>query len=162
MKLISLFKIVLIIILLLVFFQDIKYRRVHILLFLLLGLIGLLLCILIGLCVSLDLLFSFLFIISTMASLWLYLSIIHKNIVNLTKGFIGEGDILFFVVIIPLFSFERYVFFFIMGLFLSVIIHLLFSKNKQQTIPLAGYLSIMLTIFLIFELVTGKKILQNI
>jgi len=71
---------------------------------------------------------------------------------------LGLGDILFFIVIIPLFSTFNYILYFISGLIVSIIIHGIVSFfNKEKLIPLAGYLSVYLILFLTFIYLTDKN-----
>lgn len=62
---------------------------------------------------------------------------------------LGLGDVLFFVVIIPLFSTYHYVLFLSASFIGSLVIHLAINIIKpQKTIPLAGYQALMLSIYL--------------
>lgn len=159
---VTLLKILLIIILAFIFVQDLRYRVIHVLLPISLGIVGYILLKQSGNTIY-DLLPSFLFVSITVLGLWMYLSIKNRSLVNPLKSAIGIGDILFFVMIIPLFSFVNYIYFYIIGLLLSALIHILFSKrSKDNTIPLAGYLSTYLIILYTFEIITQSNILYYI
>ncbi|WP_428741584.1 hypothetical protein [Tenacibaculum sp.] len=85
--------------------------------------------------------------------LWAYMYLKGKKV---TEDFflgIAIGDIVFLVVIIPLFSFANYAVFYIVGMCFSLILHIIVQKRKldeRKTVPLAGYLSffLMITLFL--------------
>jgi len=90
--------------------------------------------------------------------LFLYASVKSKRIINPIDSSIGLGDIVFFVAIIPLFFSTTYIFFFSTGMLFSIICHLLFTKNKEAHVPLAGYLSIYLILFFIVDFCIGKEL----
>lgn len=59
------------------------------------------------------------------------------------KNAIGIGDILFFVFISCTFSIVSFFILFVFALLFSLILHLVLSnKKEQQTVPLAGYMSL--------------------
>lgn len=59
------------------------------------------------------------------------------------KNSIGIGDILFFVFVCCSFSIVSFIVLFVFALVFSLILHLFFSNKKQeQTVPLAGYMSL--------------------
>lgn len=138
------------IIFLLIFIQDLRYRGVHWVLFpmLLLG------------CVyysfeaisMIQILQNIAFLLVLLSSLTIYLSIKEGKIINITEGYFSWGDILFLIVIIPLFPFHLYMLFFIAGTILTLIFHLLASIiSKQKTLPYAGYMSLIGMGYLFFE-----------
>ncbi|WBX75085.1 hypothetical protein PG911_10490 [Tenacibaculum ovolyticum] len=62
-------------------------------------------------------------------------------------GGVAIGDVIFLVVIIPLFSFINYTIFYVSGMIFSLILHFFvvrFKLDKKETVPLAGYLSVFL------------------
>lgn len=155
-------KILLILILLFIFFQDLKLRAVYWFLFP----IVLALSVWVGLETSNleNMLWSFSFFIFSMGFLTLYLSLKQGKLINITKGFFSWGDILFLLAIIPLFSFHLYLMFFTLGTIGTLLIHaivLLVSKG-DKTIPFAGYMSLLLTSYLIFDTRINDFILQYI
>jgi len=90
--------------------------------------------------------------------LWCYFAIKHRKLIDLTKGFIGWGDILFFIVLCFYFSPLDYIIFYIFSLFSALIFA--FSANiilnKQSfTIPLAGIQAFLFSWFLIGEWYLG-------
>ena len=65
---------------------------------------------------------------------------------------IGLGDVLFFLAITPLFNLKTYILFFIIGMIFSLVIHISVNAiKKQKTVPLAGYLSIILIVLIGLE-----------
>ncbi len=125
-------------------FQDLRDREIHIF-----PLIGIL-CIgsyqaymmpfsAISICVK-----TLLFITFSLGGTYGYLAFKHKAWINPLKNYMGLGDILFFIAIVPLFNFQNYMLFFISGLLFSVLTYLIFKtfRPKVTTIPLAGLLSI--------------------
>ncbi len=140
--------ILLIVLLVILFIQDIKYRLIHVGLLVLLSFITLTYWYVNNFKVSI-LLFNFAFIILNLGSLKLYTIMTKKEKTDDLIYGLGLGDILFFIAIIPLFSTLNYMLFFISGLFISMLTHLLVSiKLKNKLIPLAGYLSIYLICFI--------------
>ena len=63
---------------------------------------------------------------------------------NIFKGTIGLGDILFWGILIFAFSPLNFLLFFISGAMFSLIVHLIFIKAKNKTIPFAGLQSLLL------------------
>jgi hypothetical protein len=82
----------------------------------------------------------------------LYFSIKHRQWINVTKDYLGLGDVLFFLAITPLFAPLQFCSFFIGSLlFILVgagIYHL--SINKLKTIPLAGAMSLCWLLYMAF------------
>lgn len=90
--------------------------------------------------------FNFVFLVVQILAVSLYFSIKNRVWVNITKSYLGIGDILFFVAICPLFSPVHFCFFFIGTLILTLIMALIYQLTikKLKTIPLAGAMSICL------------------
>lgn len=83
------------------------------------------------------------FLIVLLLGLTLYLSLKEQRLVNITDGYFSAGDILFLVAMIPLFTFQWFVIFFTFGTILTLVFHLIASMIKpQKTIPYAGYMAI--------------------
>lgn len=140
--------ILLVVTLVILFIQDIKHRLVHVGLLILLLFITLVYWYINNFEIRL-LLFNFAFIIVNLGSLKLYTIMTKKEKTDDLIYGLGLGDILFFIAITPLFSTLNYILFFISGLFVSMLTHLLVSiKTKNKLIPLAGYLSIYLVCFI--------------
>ncbi len=133
-------------------YQDISYRKIHILLPIVL------MSTLLGLSyynkgfMIKAMLEILMFILLNMAGVILYFSIKNKKLINPLKKYIGLGDILFLIAIIPLFVLQSYMLFFITGMIISLIFYGLFkSKFKYKSIPLAGYLSGYLGVLMIIN-----------
>lgn len=95
-------------------------------------------------------------------SLLVYVGIKQKKINLRLDGFLGLGDILFFVAISPAFASLNFIFFLVIGLLLSLIytpIHLLVFK--QKIIPLAGILGVYYAILFVMEYLSTNISLLN-
>lgn len=146
--LLHLLNILLVLLLVLCIVQDWKYRGIHFLVF----------PILFALTLSINRLqkfdltelgYSLIFIGTNLLVLSIYLSIKNKGFVNIFKNYLGIGDVLFFVAMAPLFSFRNYILFFITGMLISMVFHLLLGRfQKHDNIPLAGYLSIYILVLI--------------
>ncbi|MCB0481103.1 MAG: hypothetical protein KDC83_06700 [Flavobacteriales bacterium] len=92
---------------------------------------------------------------------WLYSSLFllvivstsHSALVLLRganwKSLLGIGDVLFFAAIIPLFSTQLFLIFLSFSFIASLMLHGLFGRlQTQKTVPLAGYQSIVLILYL--------------
>ncbi len=135
-------KVLLITILVIIAYQDIKERLVYWFLFPLLGItVGVLFY-----SNTLPELFLASILINLIIVCFFYLVIILHSFLVLKKSFrqvIGFGDILMFFFLIFTFSSMSFIIIFISAIFFSYIIHLLLKKNfKNKTVPLAGYMSI--------------------
>ena len=148
---IILIKIILLISLLLILYQDIKQRQIWVILLPIFAVTG-----------------SLLFYYSTMTSFFLYSILINLALVgvlilinylfakfilkmSLFKEALGIGDVLFFIAFAMSFPTISFINFFVFSLLFSLVLQMmlkLFSKEKKQitednfnTIPLAGYMS---------------------
>lgn len=138
-------------------FQDSKYRHIH---------IGLPIVVFVASMYInrnsinvLDGLNTLLFIGINFITITVYFSIKKSKIQNPFKQYIGIGDLLFLIAVIPLFSFRNYVLFFISGMIVSLLLYVIFqNKSSQKTIPLAGYLSL----YIIGLMVTNLFLSTNI
>lgn len=130
-------------------FQDVKYRGVHWSVFLLLlasaAIYGS------GLAWQ-DVGFNLLFLAGLMSALTLYLSLKQGCIVNITKGYFSWGDILFLIVLTPLFNWRMYMLVFVFGTMGVLVLHILAHLVKpQKTVPYAGYMAAITGILLFFQ-----------
>ncbi len=144
-------KILLILLLLIIFVQDVKLRAVYWFLFPIL----MVFCLWIGF-ESNDIVnigWSSLFFISSMSFLTLYVSIKQGHLVNISNGYFSLGDMLFLIAIIPLLTFPLYLLFFTTGTLLTLVVHgVVVSISKQnKTIPFAGYMALFLVAYLVFD-----------
>ncbi|WP_299242526.1 hypothetical protein [uncultured Aquimarina sp.] len=148
-------QITLILLLSLVFIQDLKLRAIHILLPIFILIIGLIPYFkneysIIGL------LYSLIFLIITFGGLYLYLSVKNKKLTNPFKKNMGLGDVLFFIAVIPFFSSYNYILFFITGMLFSILGFLVIKLIvKTDLVPLAGLLALYLILLKIGSYISG-------
>jgi len=98
--------------------------------------------------------FNLSFVLIQLFLLVVYMSMKNKKLTNVVNSYIGLGDILFFVVMCMAFSFINFVFVYVIGLMLSLIITLAYRILKievSKEIPLAGILSFMLATLLLLN-----------
>ncbi|WP_298900954.1 general secretion pathway protein [uncultured Psychroserpens sp.] len=135
-------KIILIILFVLIFFQDYKERQVYWFLFPLVGLCSGLLfyqstlpeLFLVSIALNSG------FIIFLLLIVVLYAKLILK--LNVSEAF-GLGDALLFISLIFSFSTVSFLTIFVFALCFSLVTHLILKKrSKLKTVPLAGYLSL--------------------
>ena len=139
-------KIVLLIGMFLIFYQDLKYRVVSIWIYGLTGLCAVLYGII--LVNSLELvnhyLINFLILILYLLSIIGYIFIKTKKINSSIFKYIGSGDLVYFGILIFLFSPIYFLLFVTASLLFSLILHFIlksFSKSYLETVPLAGFMS---------------------
>ena len=98
-----------------------------------------------------DYIASLCFVVLQIAGLYGYLALKKKSIkINLTGEFLGWGDLLFFVAVIPYFSFKEYVILLITGMALSLLAQKIVQIfYRSDSIPLAGWLSIFYGIYML-------------
>jgi hypothetical protein len=129
----------------LIFFQDLKYRKIHFLLpaaiFILSGLLVRENVQTIVIMVA----YNCLFLTLTFGLMFLYVSIKNKSFLNPFKSYFGLGDLLILVGVAPLFLLHQYILFFILSMLFSILLHLgLMRFLKEKTVPLAGYICLLL------------------
>ena len=128
-------------ILVLCFYQDVRFRGIHWFVFplVLMGSIALNWD-------NLNLItmaYNAGFLTVLLLGLTVYLSLKEQRLVNVTDGYFATGDILFLVAMIPLFSVQWYILFFTFGTIATLIFHLIASMVKpQKTVPYAGYMAL--------------------
>lgn len=106
-----------------------------------------------------DVLTNLVFVIIQLAMLSIYFSFKEKKVFNITKKYLGWGDILFWVAACFLFSIPNYLLFFIGSLIFSVfaiVIWKLIMKSNTTTIPLAGLQSIVVLLLLLLSIVSSE------
>lgn len=140
-------------ILLAIFYQDLKFRAVYwwlfVLLFLTLG----------GMVLQYDLAvplgnlsFNLIFFSLQLLLLSIYFAIKHGKLINITKQYLGWGDVLFLVAITAYLSFLSFVAFYVLSLLLIVFFELIrtaVTKQEVRKIPLAGYQSLLLAVLML-------------
>jgi hypothetical protein len=140
-------------VLLLIFIQDIKYRFVYWILFPILTLLfiadtiihhGALLH------VGIQLGFNVAFLLLQLLILSAYFSFKQRKWINLTQTLLGWGDILFLVSLAFYFSFLNFLIFYIGSLTIVLIIWTISqSVSENKKIPLAGLQAMILILFLV-------------
>ena len=149
----------------LIFWEDFTSRLVNILYFVALAIITSVIFMLQNGVVK-NMIFSLCFLLLNLLGVKMY-TIMKKGGHNV--GFfeipdLAEGDILFFLTVIPLFSFFNYIVFFISGLLVSLVIHLLVkvSIDKRNTIPLAGYMALYLVGIVLYSQISDTNLYINL
>jgi hypothetical protein len=142
------FPIVLCICLALIFWQDAKFRHIHVVLPVLVFACSY--CITSYLQGNLQIIgVNILFFSITIIVLTLYMSIKNKSFLNPFQNYFGLGDLLFYIAITPLFVLYNYVLFFITSLLFAIVMQFVLRKwIKKDAVPLAG-LSALLLLFII-------------
>lgn len=129
-------------------YQDLRYRGIHWLAFPLL--LGSLIWIRQG-NLSLDILWNALLLGGLMLLLSSWVALREGAWTSITKGHFSWGDILFLLVMTPLFDPLSYAAFITIASIFSVIMHLLASLFKpQKNIPFAGY-SALISIWFVID-----------
>jgi hypothetical protein len=98
--------------------------------------------------------FNLLFIGLQLAILTIYFSLKNRRVVNITHQLLGWGDILFFLAAAFYLSVLNFVFFYVGSLIVVLFCWLLWqliSVKGGRYIPLAGFQSILLIMFLIAD-----------
>lgn len=92
---------------------------------------------------------NILFFSTTIALLTLYMSLKNKGFQNPFQHYFGFGDLLFYLAITPLFLLHNYILFFICSLLFAIVMQFALRKwIKKDAVPLAG-LSALLLLFII-------------
>ena len=73
-----------------------------------------------------------------------YFSIRQQKLINPFDQLIGWGDVLFLIAVVPLFTFSYFLLFFICGIIFSLLLHVIMKTTRMghTTVPLVGYLSL--------------------
>ena len=132
-------------------YQDFKDRAISWYLPVLIFLVGLVGAFVDDIVLWKDYIASLCFVILQIAGLYGYLALKKKSIkINLTGEFLGLGDLLFFVAIIPYFSFKEYVVLLITGMALSLLAQKIVQLfYRSDSIPLAGWLSVFYGLYML-------------
>ena len=141
---------VLIALLVLCLYQDVRSRSIHWVLFPLILTTSILLnfdqlnFLIIGMNLA--------FLATLLLGLTLYLSAKNRKWTNITNGYFSWGDILFLVAVVPLFDVQSYIFFFTIGTLLTLVLHLIAMLfKKQEGVPYAGYMSLLGIGYIVFQ-----------
>ena len=96
------------------------------------------------------------FLIGVLAVMWL-IPIIIKSGTSMRRSF-GLGDILMMLAMAMSFSFFQFLLFLVCTLLFSMCVHT-FLKKKKEEIPLAGYMSLFLTVVYLGAWICDESIL---
>lgn len=138
-----------------IIYQDLKYRHLHILWPIIIFITGIY-----------DLFTKFNsqnsimlvitnggFLLLTFVVLVGYMGLKNKGFENPFENYFGLGDLLFYIAVTPFFMLTNYVLFFIFSMIFSIMIYLVFKKLlDKNSIPLAGYASILLILFIVKDM----------
>lgn len=152
---------ILLLCLVLVFIQDIKYRKIHVILPIVIFIVSFFLIPLKKYDLLEILLFNTGFFFITLGILTLYMSLKSKKFLNPFEHYFGLGDLLFYVAVTPLFLLKNYILYFILSLVFAILLQFGFKKIiREETVPLAGFASLFLFIillkdsFIVFQKIT--------
>lgn len=136
-----------------IFLQDWKFRKIHILLPIILFTVSYLGVILLDHKTKIKfVLINIAFFLVIFLVLVLYMSNKNKKIINPFQNYFGLGDLLFYLSISPLFLLKNYIVFFIVSMLFSIVLELLILRKKsQKSIPLAGFSGLLLLLIICFE-----------
>lgn len=92
----------------------------------------------------------------------LYFSVKNRKIIFNINQYLGIGDTLFILCLLPSFSAINYVFYLVFGLFVALILGLIYQiRTKQKEIPLVGFLGIYYSIiFVINKFIVDLNLLE--
>ncbi|WP_157849257.1 prepilin peptidase [Flavobacterium sp. Root420] len=135
--------------LLFVFFQDWKYRRIHVVLPVAIFLLSIYITHTKPPLFK-NLLLNGAFFLITLIVLVFYMSIKNKQFLNPFEHYFGLGDLLFYIAITPLFILPNFILFFILSMIFALLLQFVFKKIiHENTVPLAGFSALFLFIILI-------------
>ena len=153
--------IILLLCLVIVFIQDWKFRKIHVVLPLVIFAISFFVIAIEKYDLLEIVLFNVGFFLITLSILTIYMSMKSKRFLNPFHHYFGLGDLLFYVAITPLFLLKNYILFFILSLLFAIILQFGLKKFiKEETVPLAGYSALFLFIvilkdtFFVFQKIT--------
>ncbi len=139
--------------LLAVFFQDWKYRRIHVGLPLAIFLFSLYVIQHENKILFKIIVYNLVFFLLTLIILILYMSLKTKKFLNPFQNYFGLGDLLFYVAIAPLFLLQNYILFFIFSMIFAIGLQLGLKKIiRENTVPLAGFSALLLFILIIKDM----------
>ena len=152
-----LFNLLIIVLCLFIFYQDLKYRAVIWVSFLLLFIVLFshsLIKIRISEIVFDRILINLFILLIVSSGIVLYFSLKGDKIKNIMSKKIGLGDVFFLLAITTYFTPFTYCFFIIFGSFISIISKIIYDfimKEKSLNIPFAGNLALILAIFVLLN-----------
>ena len=139
--------------------QDVKKRAIHVILPIAIFAIAFIINQFSTSIDLIDVFYNVCFILINIFGVIIYFSIKERRFVNPIDSMIGLGDIVFFIALTPLFKLKEFILFFISGLIFSLILYLTFNLFKKiETIPLAGFMSLFMIIYLFLKFVLRLNI----
>jgi hypothetical protein len=141
---------ILLLCLIVIFIQDWKYRKIHIVLPIVIFSLSILI-----ISIKNDdwfkiIAFNLSFFLITLSILTTYMSLKSKKFLNPFQHYFGLGDLLFYAAITPLFLLKNYILFFILSMIFAILLQFGLKKFiKEETVPLAGFSSLFLFIMLL-------------
>jgi hypothetical protein len=152
----------LILILLLIFVQDLRQRAVYWFLFPLLLLAGLWYK---WNGLQLEMIkWNALFVVFCLLMLTLYVSFKEKTLTPIWKDYFSWGDIFYLIAVIPILPFYSFLMYFTLGTILTLFIHTitLLKNGSDKTIPYAGYMAVTLIPVLLLENKLNQWIIERL
>lgn len=136
--------------LLFVFFQDWKYRHIHIILPIAILSFSFYIIQQSSNVVLKTMSYNIIFFLITLSVLTIYMSLKNKKFLNPFQNYFGLGDLLIYIAITPLFLLQNYILFFILSMVFAIILQLGLKKFiKQETVPLAGFSALFLILVIL-------------
>jgi hypothetical protein len=136
-----------------IFFQDWKFRHIHILFPIIIFIVSFYQIIQVYKGNYKMMVLNLFFFLFTLTTLTVYMSIKNKKFLNPFQNYFGLGDLLFYVAITPLFLLKNYILFFILSMVFALLLQFGLQKFiKQDTIPLAGFSALLLIVFIVADL----------
>ncbi|ANO47215.1 hypothetical protein Pf1_01758 [Flavobacterium columnare] len=137
-------------VLIFIFYQDLRYRAIHIILPVLVIIIAFFLLSLPFSLVIKNTLINGVFFLLIFGLMVIYMRVKNKNYSNPLQTYFGLGDVIFFLSVAPLFELKKYLVFIITSMFFSIILYFVFLKRKgTESIPLAGFSAFVLLFLLL-------------
>lgn len=141
--------IILLLCLVFVFIQDWKFRKIHVVLPLVIFIISFFLIPIKKYELAEIVFYNTFFFLITLGFLTLYMSLKSKQFLNPFLHYFGLGDLLFYIAVSPLFLLKNYILFFILSLVFAIVMQFGLKKIiKENTVPLAGFSALFLCIVL--------------
>jgi hypothetical protein len=136
--------------LLAVFFQDWKYRHIHVAFPLAIFLLSLYSIWQNHTAITAIIGYNAAFFLITLGILTLYMSLKNKRFLNPFQNYFGLGDLLFYIAVTPLFLLQNYILFFILSMIFAIGLQLGLKKIiKEKTVPLAGFTALFLLMVIV-------------
>lgn len=133
-----------------VFIQDWKYRKIHLILPIVIFSVSFLVIPGKKYDLSEAVFFNTAFFLITLSILTVYMSLKSKKFLNPFQHYFGLGDLLFYVAVTPLFLLKNYILFFILSLVFAICLQFGLKKFiREETVPLAGFSAAFLFIIIL-------------